>query len=309
MGTARGATPFQEVGSGIDWRRWGNAVSVDSIWRSWTVFAAALAVAVPARADCAGAELGLQAVQQELSRGQVDDALSRLSDLEDRHPACGPVATLQAQVQAGLGRMNEAERSFQRAAELAPQRPEPHFQLGVFYDSRQQHGKAAEQFRKVLAITPSDPQAYDYLGLSLEALGEFDKAQVAYRMGLSRNKGPRFDPMLHYNYGRFLMKHGRIEDAKGHLDEAARHAPGVRAVQYERARVALRLGDTTGARTHAEEALGLEDPGGVILDMQVHYLLSRVYRALGEDELAAKFSALSRDAEIPLAARRRSGGR
>ena len=113
--------------------------------------------------------------------------------------------------------------------------------------------------------------------------------------------------MLHYNYGRFLAKHGRLYDAKAHFDEAVKLSPGVRAVHYERAKLAEMLGDLEGARVHAERALELEDRGGVILDMQVYYLLSRIYRELGEKELAAKYTSLSQQAEIPLSARQRSG--
>ncbi len=276
-------------------------------WKCLIALAAGLGSSGSVQASCIGAEDGLSFVQQALARGQAEAALTRLDALTSSHPECAPVALMQAQVHAGLGQAREAEQLFQRAVGLAPNEPEAHFQFGVFYDSRQQHAKAAERFRKVLSLAPSDPQAYDYLALNLEAQGQFDRAEAAYRMGLARNRGPRFDPMLPYNYGRYLMKQNRLSEAKSQLDEAARQAGGVRAVHYERAKLAEKLGDLRGARTHAERALGIEDRGGVILDMQVHYLLSRIYRALGEADLAAKYTELSQKAEIPLEARRRSG--
>ena len=266
-----------------------------------------LVAAGSVRGSCDGAEGRLSAAQRALALGNIEIASAQLADLADSHPECPPALVLRAHLLAVLGDSSQAEELYIRACELAPAQPEPFFQLGVFYDSRQQHGKAAEQFRAVLRLAPSDPQAYDYLGLSLEALGEFDKAEASYRLGLARNSGPRFDPMLHYNYGRFLVKHGRLDDAKAHFDEAVKLSPGVRAVHYERAKLAEKLGDLSGARAYAERALALEDRGGVILDMQVHYLLSRVYRELGEKELAAKFTSLSQQAEIPLSARQRSG--
>lgn len=258
--------------------------------------------------SCAGAEESLSSAQTALSRGQIETAVALLAVLARSYPDCGPAVLLHAQVQAGRGKAKEAEELFLRACSLAPQQSEPFFQLGIFYDSRQQHGRAANQFRKVLKLTPGDPQAYDYLALSLEALGEFDQAEAAYRMGLARNRGPRFDPMLHYNYGRFLMKQNRLDDAGRQLDQAIELVPDVRASPYERAKLNEMLGDLKGTRSHGERALALADPGGVILDMQVHYLLARVYRALGETELAAKYTALSQEAEIPLSVRRRSSG-
>ena len=276
-------------------------------WKCLLALALALASTNPASGSCAGAEEGLAFVQGALGQGQVRPAVDRLAALARSHPECPPVVAMQAQFFARQGRSQEAEEWFLRAIELAPDQPEAHFHLGIFYDERQQHAKAAERFRRVLAIMPTDPQAFDYLALSLEAQGQFDKAEAAYRMGLAHNSGRRFDPMLHYNYGRHLMKQGRLEEAGSQLQEALRHVPEVRAVHYELARLAQRVGDLSTARTHAERALQLQDPARVILDMQVHYLLSRIYRALGEGELAARYTALSQNAEIPLDARRRSG--
>ena len=276
-------------------------------WKWLILLALSSAGTASALADCAGSETELAGVQAELAQGRAERALARLAALTSEYPRCAPVALVLAEVHAMRGESREAERSFLRAGELAPDRPEPFFQLGVFYDGRQQHAKAAAQFRKVLALAPGDPQAYDYLGLSLEATGDFGRAEAAFRMGLARNRGPRRDPMLHYNYGRFLMKHGRTDEARKHLDEAVRLVPGVRAVQYERAKLAEKLGDLAAARSYAERALEIDDRGGVILDLQVHYLLARIYRALGEAELAARFTELSQRGEIPLSARRRSG--
>ncbi|MDE0104539.1 MAG: tetratricopeptide repeat protein [Bryobacterales bacterium] len=259
-----------------------------------------------ASGSCDGAEATIAATQRALSQGQASVALSALASLAESHPECVPAIMLRAQVAAARGDASQAESLFQQATDLAPTRPEPFFELGVFYDGRQQHGRAAEQFRKVLEIAPNDPQAWDYLGLSLEALGDFDRADSAYRMGLARNQGPRFDPMLHYNYGRLLMKLGRLAEAEEHLDRAVRLAPSMRAVHYERARLAERTGDAARALGHAERALRTADARGVILDMQVHYLLSRLHRALGNTEKAKEYQTLTEGAEVPLDARRRS---
>ena len=277
-----------------------------AIWATLALVVTVVLGTPRASGSCDGAEATIASTQRALSQGQASAALRSLAALAESHPECVPAIMLRAQVAAARGDASQAESLYQQATDLAPTRPEPFFELGVFYDGRQQHGRAAEQFRKVLEIAPTDPQAWDYLGLSLEALGDFDRADSAYRMGLARNQGPRFDPMLHYNYGRLLMKLGRLAESEEHLNRAVRLAPSMRAVHYERARLAERTGDAAGALGHAERALRTADARGVILDMQVHYLLSRLHRALGNTEKAKEFQTLTEGAEVPLDARRRS---
>ena len=210
------------------------------------------------------------------------------------------------------GKASEAQSNLTEAVRLGPDNPETHYQLGVFHDGRQQSHKAAAAFEKVVALTPDDPRAYDYLALNLEPTGNVKRAEWAYKKGLSLNRGPRFDAFLDYNYGRFLMKRNRLTDAKKHLDKAVTLTPQVRSARYERGKLNLKLDNLKAARDDAERALALEDPAGVILDLQVHYLLARIHRRLGDHEEARKYSELSRKSSVPLAARQgrgRGGGR
>ena len=230
-----------------------------------------------------------------------------LAGLEKTHPHCVQALVLYGQILAMKGQPAEAEQRLSRACELAPDSAEARFQLGVFYDGRQQNAKAAEQFTKVIALTPQDPRAYDYLALRLEPLGRIEEAEQAYRKGLAVNRRPNFDAFLDYNYGRFLLKQNRLTELKRHLDRAVELAPKTRAVYYERARLNLKLRNNERARSDAERALTLQDPGGVILDLQVYYLLARVYSQLGENELAEKYVKLSQTSSVPLKARLRSG--
>lgn len=234
-----------------------------------------------------------------------------LSERALKLDAGNPLALLlRGRILAMKGMPREAEELLEKASRLAPNDPEPYFQLGTLYDANQEHRKAVAQFQKVISMTTKNPRAYDFLALNLEPLGRLEEAEQSYRKGLRVNQGPLFDGFLDYNYGRFLMKQNRLEEALQHLDRAVEIAAGARAVHFERAKLNLKLGRRSEARRDAEKALALPDPGDVILDLQVYYLLATIYTRLGEKELAQKYVRLSQSTKVPAKARStRSRGR
>jgi len=197
------------------------------------------------------------------------------------------------------GQTAEALAALQRACALKPQDAEGHFELGALLDHQKRYSEAVGQFERVVAINPSDARAWDYLGLDLEPLGQIERADAAFRKGLEMNQGRWADKFLDYNYGRFLCKQGRLEESRKHLDRALDLTPSVRAVHYEHAKLSLRMRNLALARREAEKALELPDRAGVILDLQVYYLLQQIYSQIGESALARKYAELSRTTPIP----------
>jgi hypothetical protein len=70
-------------------------------------------------------------------------------------------------------------------------------------------------------------------------------------------------------------------------------------VYYERAKLGLAAGRYPAARDDAERALQLPDPAGLVLDLQLHYLLATAYARLGDPERARTHADLARAAPIP----------
>jgi len=304
-----------------------------------TILAAALLVA-PADAEaCAGIEPRIQAAAQALADRKLDEAEKILAPLESSHFLCWKVllnlgrlrleqgnypraSTLselalawaqdnadallfRGQMLALQNQITQAQELLTRACKLAPDNAEAHFQLGVLFDRNKRNPQAVEEFEKTVALRPADARAYDYLALNLEPMGEFERAEAAYRKGLAVNQGPFADLFLDYNYGRLLMKLNRLAESKKHLDRALELAPGVRAVNYEHARLNMRLENLKGARSDAERAVSISDSTGYVLDLQVYNLLIQIYTRLGEEELVRKYVELSRSAKVPIQSRER----
>jgi tetratricopeptide (TPR) repeat protein len=234
-----------------------------------------------------------------LSRGQRARADYQSSVALSLDPDCPEALVASARVSIAKGRPQEAFPALVKAARLDPASAEAHYQLGVFLSQRKLYAQAAGEFEQVVALRPRDARAYDYLALSLEAVGAAERAEDAYRSGLKVNEGPFFDSFIDRNYGRFLLKERRLEESRIHLDRAVALLPNSRAVYYERAKLNLALERYAAAREDAERARSLRDPSGLVLDLQVYYLLATIYRRLGDTDLAEKYAELARTTPIP----------
>jgi tetratricopeptide (TPR) repeat protein len=238
--------------------------------------------------------------QYWLSRGQPARADYQSSLALSLDPGCPEALLVAAAISGMKGRPREAGEALAKAARLAPSSAEAQYQWGVWLFRVKRQAEAIEQFEKAAALHPADARILDYLALGYEATGEARRADKAFERALRVNEeGPFFDSNLEYNYGRFLLKERRLEEARTHLDRAAVLLPYSRGVHYERGKLSLALGDYERARREAELALSLRDPSGLVLDLQVYYLLATVYTRLGETDLARKYAELARTTPIP----------
>jgi tetratricopeptide (TPR) repeat protein len=238
--------------------------------------------------------------QHWLSRGQRARADYESSLALSLDPDCPEALVVAGQLLGLKGQAAAALRALQEAARSGKGSAEAQYQLGVALFRQNLHAEAVRQLERAVAMRPADARAHDYLALGYEALGEAEHAEEAYQRALRVNgEGPFFDSFLDYNYGRFLLKERRLEESRSHHDRATSLLPGSRGARYERGKLNLTVGRYQAAREDAERALSLPDPGGLVLDLQVYYLLATVYARLGETELARKYADLSRTTKLP----------
>jgi tetratricopeptide (TPR) repeat protein len=273
-------------------------VSAAALVLAVTLSPAAALAAAPADA-CAGAEEEIRAVARALAGGRWEEAERRLQPLAESHAACADVLIARARLLARRGGLVAAREALEKAVQLDPGNAEARYQLGIWLFRAHRYPEAAAQFEQAAALRAGDARALDYLALCREALGQPERAEQAYREGLQVGEGPGFDPLLDYNYGRFLLKQDRLGESRTYLDRAVRRLPERRGPHYERAKLHVALKDYAAARADAERALSLRDPSGLVLDLQVYYLLATVYARLGETDLARKYAELSRTTAIP----------
>ncbi len=238
-----------------------------------------------------------------LAKGDYRKADSASAVALSHRPDYAEALVMQGRLLTMKGQTAEARVALERACKLKPEDAEGHFELGALFDGQKLYMQAVAQFERVVAINPRDARAWDYLGLNREPLAQVELAGAAFKKGLEVNQGRWADNFLDYNYGRFLFKQNRLDESRQHLDRAVELTPSVRAVHYEHAKLSLRMRNLVVARREAEKALELPDRAGVILDLQVYYLLQQIYAQTGESALARKYAELSRTATIPKRAR------
>jgi len=237
--------------------------------------------------------------QYWLSRGQPARADYEAALALSLDPRCTEALVARGRLLSGRGRLQEACEALETAVSLDPENAEAHYRLGILSFRGKRPDLSTAYFEKVTAVRPVDALAFDYLALSREALGDAEGAERAWRRALDVNEPPFFDPLLDLNYGRFLRNEGRLEESQSHLDRAAKLLTAHRGVHYERAKLELARKDYEAARRDGERALSTPDPAGLVLELQVYYLLAAIYGRLGETELARKYAELARTTPIP----------
>jgi Tfp pilus assembly protein PilF len=142
-----------------------------------------------------------------------------------------------------------------------------------------QQGGAADALaiaRGVAAEAPGAADAQHALALCLDASGEQDGAQQAFRRAL--DLAPRH-PMVLGNFAKFLQKAGRPADALDLLESAARAAPNSAQAWAELGLARLKLGRFGPAVAALERAVTLQ-PGAT----RAWHALGSARRAMGDLE-------------------------
>ena len=235
----------------------------------------------------------------QLSRSLLPQAARLTAQALAIDPDCTEALVVRGKILGQRGLFGESRVALEKAVALDPNNFEAHCEIGVWFFRVNLFEQAARHFESAVALRPQSARSLDYLALCLEMLGDGERAEQFYRQALEANKGPFFDPTLDFNYGRFLLKQGLLDESLPHINRAVELFPKRRGPRYQRAKLRLAEGDYQSARQDAERALALGKPDDIVLDLQVYYLLSTIYSRLGEAELAKKYAELARTTEIP----------
>ncbi len=180
-------------------------------------------------------------------------------------------------VLASQGDFESAEDAFRHACRLQSGLADACLYHGRTLYLLNRFEPAVDVLRPLLQREKENAEAWRLLALSLEALGQIAPAGDAFRQAVRFNRGgaPNEDPGI--DYGVYLFRQARAEDALAPLEEALKRHPDSSRAHLELGCVQLALDRLDDAAVHLERAAAL-DPRLP----RTHLLLGKVYQRQGK---------------------------
>ena len=182
-------------------------------------------------------------------------------------------------LRASRGRLEASAEALQHACTLRPADEESCYYYGRSLFALGRYDSAVQPLETALRVTPRDRRwrVQRALARNFEWLGRADDAERSFREAIRLSRGratPGEDPRV--DFGSFLYRQGRTEEALAPLQEAADAESSQARAQMELGRVLLQL-DRVGAAAAALEKAVRLDPR----DWPARLLLGRAYQHLG----------------------------
>jgi cytochrome c-type biogenesis protein CcmH/NrfG len=145
-----------------------------------------------------------------------------------------------------MGQFADAIHSYSRAVELDPLRAEGLLGLAEAQASAGHEGEATGTLDAALQRFPKDARIKVLYASVLLKEGEASDAQANQRAEQMLRSALALDtslPMAHYELGRLVLNEGRVPEAVGHLEEAAKLDPQSSSIHFVLARAYRRAGE------------------------------------------------------------------
>ena len=222
---------------------------------------------------------GAQFNQKKFS--EAYESVKRALRLDPKYPKA---YTALGMIYTATNAWTDAKAAYDQALRLNPRDADTWFMLGRALYLRNEFAAAREAFETVLRLDPQQVRAYENLARTLDLLNDPAAAEKAFREGARVNQLRKHpEARLYISYGTFLSKAGRAEESLAQFCEAVQVAPQDAEARFELANQLARIQRWEEAAQEGELAARV-DPG----NPRVHFLLARIYTALGKPDLAAE---------------------
>jgi tetratricopeptide (TPR) repeat protein len=167
---------------------------------------------------------------QHVDAGDFASALQEIDATLNRFPADVSLLGERGRILLQLGRVDEADRTFEHILSIEPESIGVRMRLAGVYRARGETAKFLEQLAAVIAIAPESPQAAQARaqlgynrGLELVEEEDIDGAQEIFERMLTVVPN---DPAARFQLGRVYFLQRRLGEAEIHLIEVTQDDPG-----------------------------------------------------------------------------------
>jgi protein O-GlcNAc transferase len=208
------------------------------------------------------------------SSGQFQEALDKLTILTKENPNDSLLHNIAGACYAGLGQLDAAVKSYEKAIALNSDYAKAHFNLGGALHELGQLDEAVQSYESSIAIESDYAEAHNNLGNVLRELGQMDDAIDSYEKALVIK--PNYVEAL-YSISLVLQHLGRIESMVDHLEKALTLKPDF-AEAHNNLGIALKsLGQLDAAVISYQKAIAIKPDYA-----EAHNNLGNVFKDLGQ---------------------------
>ena len=213
-----------------------------------------------------------------LNQGKFDPAVESARKAIALDNSYARAHTALGMIYATMEDFPRALAAFRSALELDDKDANTWFLLGRSYFLSHQPGMAREALENALQLNPQVVEIYSQLAQTLARLGESARAEEIFTRGVEKNRlRTPPDKGIHIAYGLFLAGLEREEESCEQFRAVTRFAPQDPEAHYELAKVLFQMKRFAEAARAAGRAVTLDRS-----DYRIHYLLARIYTALGD---------------------------
>lgn len=179
-----------------------------------------------------------KAVQQHKA-GRLNDAEKLYQRVLQADPACADACYLLGMLADEVGQPANALQHIAAALKIAPGNGQFHYSRGVILQNTDRPDDAAAAYRKTLQYNPEHIQALENLAVALVDLGDDVQGEAVCRQVL---KLAPHSVIAHQNLGTLLVGRGRRKTALEHFDQVISLDPANAAARSKRYQMLLSLG-------------------------------------------------------------------
>jgi tetratricopeptide (TPR) repeat protein len=237
-----------------------------------------------------------KAAQAEEQRKLYEGARSIVPPVEDpRHDALRALdQSSTALLERGValekvGRVDDAIRTTERAAQLNPGLVQAHLNLMILYGRRGDFARAEQHFRAAMALNSTRfPTAYYDYGVLMMNEGKPAEAEKAFE------KAAEIDPQYaeaHNNLGYLLERQGKLAEASKEYRQAVEARPAFAKAHFNLGRILVNQGDYQDGIQQLKLALDASEQNAP----EYLYALGAAYGRSGDTPKALEYLKKARD--------------